>query len=82
MGRNRNNIVKLDEFHYHEAKDRAYVIANQIENNLIEHPVIIKHTELKHRLEKVHAEILGVYQMIGYIEEEEFPEDANVSDKQ
>lgn len=81
MGRNRNNI-KLDEFHYHEAKDRAYIIANQIESVLIEHPVIIKHKELKHRLEKAQVEILNVYQMIDDLDSELFPDPKKDSDKQ
>ena len=45
MGRKKK--VVLDEFHYHEALDRSYVVAEILENTLIEHIVIQENKQLK-----------------------------------
>jgi len=64
---------KLDEFYYHEALDRSYIIANQINDLLIDHPVILKHKELKEKVEEAYQLILNTYQLIGNVEIEEYP---------
>ncbi len=57
--------VKLDKYHYHEATDRCYIVANMIDNMLIQHPVIHENEELKRKAKKAQEHILEVYQMIG-----------------
>ena len=63
MGRKKK--VVLDEFHYHEALDRSYVVAEILENTLIEHIVIQENKQLKEQLEKAQELIIEVYQEIG-----------------
>ena len=63
MGRKKK--VVLDEFHYHEALDRSYVVAEILENTLIEHIVIQENKQLKEKLEKAQELIIEVYQEIG-----------------
>ena len=55
----------LNEGHYIEAIDRAYITANFIENTLIEHAVFEKHPELKEKAEKAQQLILNAHQEIG-----------------
>jgi hypothetical protein len=62
MGRKK---FKLDEFHYHEALDRSYIVAELIETALIEHVVIKKHKSLKAKIEKAQSLIVEAYQEIG-----------------
>lgn len=63
----------LDEFYYHEALDRSYIVVNMIEDLLIEHPVIKKHKNLKKQVKKAQQLILDAYQEIGGRENELFP---------
>lgn len=63
MGRKKK--VVLDEFHYHEALDRSYVVAEILENALIGHIVIQENKQLKEKLEKAQELIIEVYQEIG-----------------
>jgi hypothetical protein len=67
-------IGKLDGGYYHEALDRAYIVANQIEDLLIEHSVFIKHKNLKKRVKKAQQLILEAYQIIGGLECKLFPD--------
>lgn len=63
----------LDEFHYHEALDRSYVIAEIIDSTLLTHPVIQKHRDFKKRVENAQQLIVEVYQLIGGLEITLFP---------
>lgn len=65
----------LDRFHYHEALDRSYIVANIMEDLLVEHPVILKHPELKERIRKAQELVLEAYQLIGGLDIELFPEE-------
>lgn len=65
---------KLDEFHYHEALDRSYLVADLLETALIEHVVIKKHRHLKKKLQKAQELIVEVYQEIGGLSITEFPD--------
>lgn len=67
-------IGKLDRSYYPEALDRAYIVANHIEDLLVEHPVIRKHKKLKKRVKKAQQLILDVYQMIGGLDIKLFPD--------
>jgi hypothetical protein len=57
--------IQLDEFHYHEALDRSYLVADLLETALIEHVVIKKHRNLKTKLQKAQELIVEVYQELG-----------------
>ena len=59
--------MKLDNYHYHEALDRTYVINTIIDEILTDHPVFKKHKRLKSKLEKASSIIGEVYQEIGSI---------------
>jgi len=65
-------IDELDRFHYHEALDRAYICAEMVENLLVQHPVIMKHSELKERIDKAQELIVEAYQLIGGLDIELF----------
>jgi hypothetical protein len=67
-------IGKLNEGFYIEAIDRAYIVANMMEDILIEHPVFIKHKELRKRVKKAQKFVLAAYQLIGGLEIKLFPE--------
>jgi hypothetical protein len=81
MGKNKKKIKGLNQGHYTEAIDRAYIVANQIEDILIEHPVIQKHKKLKKKVKKAQQHILDVYQMIGGLDIKLFPNPAQQADK-
>lgn len=67
----KKNKEKLDKFHYHEALDRAYCVADTIENMLILHPVMDKHKKIKKRIRKAQSLIMDAYQMIGGLTKKE-----------
>jgi hypothetical protein len=67
-------IGKLDAGYYHEAIDRAYIVANMIEDVLVEHPVFIKHGRLRRRIKKAEKLILEAYQLVGGLEYKLFPD--------
>jgi hypothetical protein len=64
MTKNKKKIV-LDEFHYHEALDRSYIVSNQVEDLLLEHPVIIKHKNLRKRVKRAMDLLTETYQLVG-----------------
>lgn len=78
----KKKIKGLDRFHYHEALDRAYCCADIIENMLVEHPVIMKHDELRERIEKAQSLIVEAYQLIGGLDIQLFPEQLDGTEKQ
>jgi hypothetical protein len=78
MGRKK---VILDEFHYHEALDRSYIVAELLETALIEHVVINKHKNLKKKLQKAQELIIEVYQEIGGLSITEFPDQPQVAEQ-
>ena len=59
---------KLDEFHYHEACDRTYLILDMIDSMLINHPVYYKNKKLRKKLKKTQDILWQLYQKIGNIE--------------
>jgi hypothetical protein len=69
----KKKIKGLNEGHYLEATDRAYIVANMMEDVLIEHPVFIKHKELRKRIKKAQKLVLEAYQLIASVEAKEFP---------
>ena len=78
----KNKKIKgLNEGHYIEAIDRAYIVADQIQTILIEHPVIRKHKKLKKRVKKAQDLIMETYQLIGGLSVDLFPNDTQPIDK-
>ena len=74
MKKKSKKIGKLDDGYYHEALDRAYIAADQLENLLIVHPVFKKHKKLKKRVKKAQQLILEAYQIVGGLEYKLFPD--------
>lgn len=60
--------IDLDGFHYHEALDRIFVIANTVNVHISQHPVIKKHKELNKRITQVEKILVETYQLIGELE--------------
>ena len=75
-------ITGLDRFHYHEALDRAFLVGNIVYEYLEEHPVIMKHKELKKRVEKATRLLAETYQIIGGLDLKLFPDDSESRGKQ
>lgn len=63
--------TKLDEFHYHEVMDRAYVLMEAVENALLEHPAVAAHSHLRGLVSEAHDRLYDVYQAAGVFR---FPE--------
>ena len=67
------NKPKLTEWHYHEALDRAYMIGDIIDRNLIQHPVCKLDKEVNALVEEAGMKIFEAYQLIGHKSCELFP---------
>jgi hypothetical protein len=78
----KKKITGLDRFHYHEALDRSDIVANQIEDLLVEHPVIMKHKKLRRLIKVAQQNVLDVYQMIGGLDIKLFPNQSDGTEKQ
>jgi hypothetical protein len=59
---------KLDQFHYHEALDRAYMVGGIVEEYLLGHPVVQKHRDVKRKVTKTLRLLAEVYLDIGMID--------------
>lgn len=57
----------LNEFHYHEAMDRTYMIAETIEQHLVQHPVFKVEKEFAEKVEQASILLAEAYQIIGSI---------------
>lgn len=57
--------IELDEFHYHEALDRTHVVNVIIEETLVNHPVFVKHTKLRDKLDVITLLLSSLYQEVG-----------------
>lgn len=57
--------LTLDRMHYHEALDRVMLIANSVEDNIAEHPVIRRHPELAELCDRASQTLFELYQAIG-----------------
>jgi hypothetical protein len=55
---------KLDEFHYHEMLERAF-LAGQIMELLGKHPVSTEHKEVQDQVIKIIDECAELYQIVG-----------------
>jgi hypothetical protein len=57
----------LDEFHYHEVIDRTYIIAEIIDQHLVQHPVFKAEKEFAEKVEQATMLLAEAYQIIGSI---------------
>jgi len=55
----------LDEFHYHEALDRAHIICENIDDHLLQHPVCKLDKEISIKVEEALNTLYEAYQIIG-----------------
>ena len=78
MGKKRKE--EIDEFHYHEAMDRSYLVADILETQLINHIVFEKEKHLKEKLEKAQEIICEVYQELGGISLKLFTDPSELPD--
>lgn len=64
--------LKLDEFHFHEAADRAISVADIADKLLSNHPVIKRHPKLAKRLDKVIGQAWKLCNEVHKLTEEKF----------
>jgi hypothetical protein len=57
----------LDDYHAHEALDRAGMMVDILSDHLAEHPFVLAHPHIKARVDAGVAAIADAYQMIGSI---------------
>lgn len=55
----------LDQFHYHEALDRASIICDNIDNHLLQHPVCKLDKEVSEKVEEALSSLWEAYQILG-----------------
>ena len=67
------NKPKLTEWHYREALDRAYMLGDSIDRNLIQHPVCKLDKEVNALVEEAAMKLFEAYQLIGHKSCELFP---------
>lgn len=59
-----DNFVELNNHHYTEALERAYLIGKILEK-FSDHPVYNQTPELKKELERIQESVHNFYQMVG-----------------
>lgn len=69
--------TKLDEFHWHEALDRAALLADMIEQQLSRHPVIEQDPELDRLVDEAIGKLVDVYAKVAEKDPHWQGEDAN-----
>jgi hypothetical protein len=62
----------LDEFHYHEAMDRAAMITDIVDRYLVQHPVFKAEKEFAEKVEHANMLLGEAYQIIGSISYDRF----------
>ena len=56
--------IELDDFHYHEILDRLKVVIDNIDNHLIQHPVLKLETEAKDHVTEGTDSLWKAYQLL------------------
>jgi len=69
----------LDEFHYHEALDRAHIICQNINDHLVQHPVCKLDKEVSKKVEDALTALYDAYQTIGQRSEQLFKDERKQS---
>ena len=62
--------TSVDQFHWHEALDRAHLAIEQFDMNLLSHPVLEQNVELRQLAQEIADRLAGLYQAIGNAEPE------------
>ena len=60
-----SNNIKLDQFYWHEALDRTHVILSNIDDHLIQHPVLKLNPDIRRLIEKASENLSEAYQLLG-----------------
>ena len=55
----------LEKSHYREILDRTFIILNNIDNHLIQHPVSKLDKEVSNKIENAHLILYEAYQLTG-----------------
>jgi len=55
----------LEKSHYSEILDRTFIILNNIDNHLIQHPVSKLDKEVSNKIENAHLILSEAYQLTG-----------------
>lgn len=64
----------LDEFAYHEAVDRLFIVQDMANGCLVEHPAIVAEPEVLAIIDEALAKLADAYQLMARKEEEKFPD--------
>ena len=59
---------EIDEFHFHEAMDRLYVVGSIIDDALLNHPVCANYSEVEKRVKMAQELLVEAYQYVGNVE--------------
>jgi len=62
------DLLPVDEYHRHEALDRAAVFADQFESHVASHPAIATDADLRSQAEDIVDRLCNLYQAIGRIQ--------------
>lgn len=60
-------LHKMDQFHYHELLDRTDMVAQIVEDHLVQHPLTKVMPKLTDMLDEVTIKLAEVYQTVGHI---------------
>jgi hypothetical protein len=55
----------LDEFHAHEAMDRAAMLCNVVSSELLSHPYVQANAKVRDKIEVALSHLVGAYQALG-----------------
>lgn len=59
------NKIELDQFHWHEALDRTHLVLCNIDDFLIQHPVLKLNPKIRKHVEKASESLTEAYSMLG-----------------
>jgi hypothetical protein len=65
MAKNKQILEMLDQFHWHEALDRTHIICENIDNNLLQHPVCKLDKEVSKKVDQALTTLYEAYQLMG-----------------
>ena len=64
-GKKKKKEIELDDFHYHEALDRTFLVTQVFSDFVLDHPVIEKHKDVQKLLADAGTKLGRAYQLIG-----------------
>lgn len=74
MGKTRQ-IIKLDEFHYHEVVDRTSLLLDTFFEKIEEHPAVLANSELLQKAENVVKEMYEFYTLAAVYSDKELADE-------